>query len=212
MSYTRLQLRTTLRHHLNDEAADAWSDQSLNQFLHDAIAEYSRYFPREVAITISCVTDTRTYSLTSNTNVRDVLEVEYPAGQDPPRYLVPRSRVDPEGFWGYQYYDLLGGDKPNSLIIGQKPTTGQTINVLLLEDHAYPDADSDVLTTDDRDLILLVDYAEGLSYRALVAAEAAQPTLGTSNMSQLLAASNSAENAYRNVLAARLRRGTTLEG
>ncbi len=61
-TYYRIDLRTLCRRRLGDLTTPyKWSDEQINQFINDAIADYSMHFPRVQTQTISCSDDTREY-------------------------------------------------------------------------------------------------------------------------------------------------------
>ena len=161
-----------------------WPDATLNQWINDAIAEYSVHFPRYLTGTINCVADQVEYSLSSLTNPQRILCVEYPDGGDPMTFLARRAVNDTRGFWGKDYYDVWGADSPSTLVIGQKPSLGEDIVVHYLGDHDYPSTDNDVLTVPDRHLEGLALFVWMCAARELLAAEAADPQTTTLLLAQ----------------------------
>ncbi len=189
---TRADLNALCRRRLGDLAAPyTWGDLQLNQWINDAIADYSNYFPRELSIDVPAVAGQREYDL-STYHPRGVLSVEYPAGEDPPSYLRRRSRLG-SGFWGGCYYDMIG----DTLILGMKPSAGETIRVRYLADHAYPDDDADVITVPDAHLELLVLFVRWAAAQELEALEAQNPDASTLMLNQLSLATFRTERAYR---------------
>lgn len=66
MTYYRIDLRRLCRRRLGDLTTPyKWSDEQLNQWINNAIADYSLHFPRVQTQTISCSDDIRTFDLPS---------------------------------------------------------------------------------------------------------------------------------------------------
>lgn len=173
---TRAELRTMIRRWERDVVgAQFFSDEELNQFIHDAIADYSVLSPRELTTTVNVVAGQREYTL-SLTNLQGIVEVEYPKGQDPPQYLYGRSRYDPDGFYEGDWWDLAGGPDPTTLIIGRKPAAGEQVGLRYLADHLYPDSDGDTLTVPDRDLDELAVHTRARILQMLADVEGRVPT------------------------------------
>ncbi len=89
---TRLELRTALRHRLEDlGTAPLWDDPTLNEFLTGASRRYGAMFPRELATTVSVEVGVMSVPVPSvvieGTRIIRVLD---DAGA-----LVPRARDDP---------------------------------------------------------------------------------------------------------------------
>ncbi len=196
MSCTYAELRAIIRERLTDQTV--WTDANLNQWILDAIADYSIHFPRtDLEATINCVDEQREYDLSSElTNPRRVLSVEYPDGEDPPEYLTRRDTEDPRGFWGGEYYDIWG-DPPDTLFIGEKPDDGEDIVVRYEGDHLYPTADGDTLTVPDSDLEALILFVEWKAAEHLLSEEMADPQTTTLLLTQYDMRVFRAQRAYR---------------
>ena len=196
MSVTNAELRAIIRERLTD--ATVWTDANLDQWILDAIADYSIRFPRtDLEATINCVDNQREYDLSSElTNPRSILSVEYPDGEDPPEYLTRRRMSDPRGFWGGAYYTVLG-DPPDTLFIGEKPDDGEDIVVSYKGDHFYPTQDSDTLTVPDAHLEGLVLFVRWKAAEHLLAEEAADPQTTTLLLTQFDMMAYRAERTYR---------------
>jgi len=138
-----------IRERMADETQ--WPDSTLDNWINDAIRDYSVYFRRRVAATITAVEDQREYSLSGYTGIRSVLSVEWPEDEDPPEYLSRRAEKD-VCFWGGPWYDVRGTVAPETLVIAQKPDEGEDIGLVYEADHTELTADDDVLTVPDRHL------------------------------------------------------------
>jgi hypothetical protein len=89
-----------------------WSDLQLNQWINDAIADYSLHFPRLLELKIDCTAGGHSYQLPAD--ARAILAVEYPEGQDPPAYLTPGDRFSAGFYTSAALYDYnLSNDQDN---------------------------------------------------------------------------------------------------
>lgn len=196
MSCTNAGLRAIIRERLTDDAV--WTDNNLDQWILDAIADYSIRFPRtDLEATINCVDDQREYDLSSElTNPHSILSVEYPDGEDPPEFLTRRGISDSRGFWGGEYY-AVWGSPPHTLFIGEKPDDGEDVVVRYAGDHLYPTQDSDTLTVPDDHLEGLVLFVKWKAAEHLLAEEAADPQTTTLLLTQFDMMVYRAGRAYR---------------
>lgn len=184
---------------LNDEGDATWDTEMIATFLNDAIRDYSQHFPRIKSQTINMATDDQDYDLP--VDYLGVLSVEYPAGEDPPEYLVRKNYTDP-GFWDCDdYYDIINSaddNNPDELWISAEPTTGETAVVLynayhqLIADPTTPTETNTVREIHQHILVLHVQWKASIH---LMNAEQQNPT---SNSSLLMA--QLAQNARRNEL------------
>jgi len=206
-TYYRSDLRTLCRRRLGDLTTPyKWSDEQINQFINDAIADYSINFPRVKTQTISCSDDTRVYDLA--TDFLDALSVEYPTGEDPPEYLKFREKTHPD-FWQKDGYYCIeqekGEDDLDVIYISEKPSTGESIEVTFNAYHAYlDDDDTDELTVPEEHLELIILYVRWATYQELATTESASPDPTTAISSTLELNAERAERAYRKILSSYL--------
>ena len=86
---TRSDLRRLIRRRLGDNASPTqWSDLQINQWINDAIAEYSIHFPRKLDAAIPCIDGQRGYDL-------------------PEGFVLPEGREKP---WGTGHATLAAKD------------------------------------------------------------------------------------------------------
>lgn len=198
---TRSDLRNLCRRRLGDITPPLYfADLLLNQWINDAIADYSLHFPRRVDLELTTAAGQTAYPLPAGS--RAVLRVEYPAGEQPPRRLARLSRHDP-GFWGAAVYDLarsLAEGEPDQLVLGLAPASGEGLRVRLQADHAWLGHDDDVTTVLDRHLELLAQFVKWKSLEELAALEARNPHPTTLVMGTLELNAYRAERAYRKAL------------
>lgn len=192
---TRAELRSILQTRLSDAAAATWSTTTLNTWIGDAIRDYSSHFPRHLSADLAASTGTHEYSLASLVNPQALLRVEYPTGDDPPTYLIRSDEGDTARFYGGDYYDMQG-TPPQTLIIGPDATTGQSIRVDYLADHAQPTADGDVLTIPDHHLEALILYCRWAAVQERAALEEQSPDSTTIMVTMLSQAAQRAALIY----------------
>jgi hypothetical protein len=197
----RLELHNLCRRRLGDLTTPAgWSDLQINQWINDAIAEYSVHFPRQLNTTITTAASSRVYDLPAG--FQSIVSVEYPTGEDPPEYL-QRMKYQHPDFWQHDgYYDFIKRDASDSsqLLISEKPSLGETITIEYMGDHGFPAEDSDVITVPDRNLELLVLFVRWASILELASQEAKNPDPTTLNINTLELNQFRAERAYKSKL------------
>jgi hypothetical protein len=193
MSYTRSQLRDLCRRRLGDLSVPyKWSDLQVNQWIVDAIADYSVHFPRTIVLKIDCTASTHAYDLPAD--CKAVLNVEYPKGEDPPEYLTLSDRFAPGFYDSDVLYDVQFSDDtsdPGQLWISADPLVTEDINLTYQGDHAYLDDDADVCTVLDRHLELIMLYVRWAAFQELATTESSDPDPTS------LALSTLELNAYR---------------
>lgn len=201
MSSTRSELNDLMRRRLSDHTAPyTWSDIQINQWINDAIADYSQHFSEStIQQTINCVADQREYSLSSYTGLTDITRVEYPADEDEPDLLEFRRTTDPRGFYGGEFYDVLG-NPPQVLIIAEEPDSGDTIEIDYIADHDYLDDDTDVCTVPDGHLDVLVNHVRWSAAQERLNKELQNPDRTSITLNSLSLEAVRAERIYSNVL------------
>ena len=203
MSYYRYELRTLCRRRLGDLTVPfQFSDEQLNQWINDAIADYSLHFPRVQSTSIACVADDRMYDLPSNCLA--ILSLEYPTGEDPPEYLYQREYTHPD-FWQEDgYYAFIQTSQDNDypeLWISEKPSSGETITVIYHATHDFlDDDDSDLNTVPESHLELVILFVRWAAFQSLSSVENASPDNRTSTSSTLELNASRAEGVYRKML------------
>ncbi len=150
-----------------------WIEPTVNAWIRDAIRDYSIHFPMFVdtddeSTNITCVDDQQEYGLSSFTGIQTVLAVEYPEGNDPPDLLERREQDDPRGFEGLEVYAVRGFEKPDTLRLGEEPSSTEEIRLTYLADHTAPGTDIITLTVPDRHLDVLVLFVQWRAMRAAV--------------------------------------------
>ena len=81
-------MRTLVRRDLKDEDASnyRWQDNEIDRAIGRAVAELSRYCPREMKSTIATVDGSRQIDISSLTDRVSVDKIEFPAGEHPRQF------------------------------------------------------------------------------------------------------------------------------
>ncbi len=116
---------------LSQKAGADWPDDTVLIWLNEAINDMSIHIPPIFNETIATSADVHAYDLPQF--ARSIVNVEYPAGEDPPEYLDRRSTLHP-AFWNrsgfYDFYDRnRQAPADPQLIISANPTGSQNIEV-----------------------------------------------------------------------------------
>ena len=199
---TLTELLADVRFYLAD--ATTWPDATLTGYIQDAVRFYSVEFPRRQWRALSLTTGTQRYTLPSD--LREVLKVEYPAGEDPAEYLdrVPWGSAaigygeDVYGVRGVEYSDT---DGQVEIMFGPTVATGESANVHYLGLHAVPSSGSDVLTIPDEHLEAIHAFVDFRAHWQLEAGEAVSVTNSSIVLSQLGENARRAWNRYKEITA-----------
>ena len=196
---TRKQLNDLCRRRLGDQfAPTVFSDLQINQWINDAIADYSTCFPRQLETRIPTLAGQREYSLSSLVGLSSVLSVEYPFQEGKSPYLLRRTERDNRGFYGQAVYNLKKDDTGNwVLLIGLIPEEGQILRLVVEIAHPYLDGDEAITTVPDFHLELMVLFVRAAAMQEQLAHNAAQPELSSLLLSTLAANANRAINEYQ---------------
>jgi hypothetical protein len=190
---------------LNDALGATWPDASVLAMLRDAIRDYSIHFPRSVKTTITTVASQHSYDLTRL--ARQVTQVEYPTGEDPPRYLDRLSRKNPR-FWGSDgYYDVefTGDDNtgnPSQIWISASPAAGETITYWYTTPHdPIPGLVENNLTVPLEHEAVLIKYVIWQASIDRLATEEQSPDTTIRMMQQYKLTVQAAEASYNKAIA-----------
>ena len=194
----RENLRELARRRLADTTDPVhWSDLQLNQWINDAIADYSVYFPRLLTYELKLVADQYEYSLAGLTNPWHIVRVEYPVSDDPPSYLTRRRVTDKRGFRGGYYYDVLGTPPATLVIANGDWATNDDCVVTYEADHAYLDEDTDTCTVPELHLELILLFVRMAALQEEAARETQDPRTNTLILGTLGLNAGRAEREYR---------------
>jgi hypothetical protein len=188
---------------LSDSGAATWPQATVEQWVNDAIRDYSNHFPRYRSDTLETVADDRTYDLPAD--FMNMIYVEYPTGQSPPEYLSRMNHQHPE-FWNEDYwYDIIRhedvGDV-DELWISKKPSAGQTITFIYRAWHDFALANSGTITVPAVHENILMAFVYWTAQKELLAAESQSPTSNSSLiMAQLASNADRSKRAYSQIIA-----------
>jgi len=110
---TLTTMRTAVRRDLKDEdsANYRWSDNEIDRAIERAVLDYSLYCPLEQKTAVSTVNLSQEVSLSTLSDMVDVISVEHPVDQAPPQYR-------PYRVWGgiLSFLDGYTGDGTNCCV------------------------------------------------------------------------------------------------
>jgi hypothetical protein len=180
MAYTRGQLRDLCRRRLGDLATPyRWSDLQINQWINDAIADYSMHFLLMQQDTFITVNGQNRYVI-DEVGRRLVTAAEYPyldGGSDYENALArrPHTREDFMCLPGYYDVEYSPGNSGEIVLwLSGAVSTGEC-RYTYQADHAYLDDDGDFTTLPDRHLELVMLYVRWAAYQELATTESADP-------------------------------------
>lgn len=200
---TLSELRTQARNLIGDTGSAVFTDSQIDQFINEAIKDISIHFPIRKTYAISTSANDRQYDLEAD--FISVVSVEYPSGEDPPRYLKRRSFTH-LSFWQEDgYYDIIqrhSEDATNQpeIWISQKPGASETITVEYMGEHTLLSNPTDVTDVMSRHEPLIPLFARWRAWSELATSEGMNP-----DPIKLLSATQEvnarrAEQMYRNAL------------
>jgi hypothetical protein len=188
----------TFRTHLQDIISDTLDTAILDEWLGEAILDYSNYFPYVTSALVACVTDQVDYALTgvSLTDVRSLVEVRYPYDDDPPRFITRLPLRNP-AFQGGPYYDVRMIVQVPTLTLGETPTTGQRIFIRYNTRWPVPTQDSEELAIPEEHEYLLNLFIQWQAIKQLEFAESYDPDVTTLMLTSFGLNATRAERVYR---------------
>ena len=127
-----IELRETCQRTLNDSAGVTFTDLLVDGWITEAIQEYSQYFGKVASVQVTSITE-GTYPYAVTEKIGDVLQVEYPEGEDPPLYLRQRPYASDEFWLNGDSYDFIQtkGDAASILYLSD-PTQDTTATITAL--------------------------------------------------------------------------------
>lgn len=200
---TLAQLADRAQNALSDAGASVWSQAIIEEFVQDAIREYNNHFPRLRETTINAASDDHYYDLPAD--CLNVIQVEYPNGQDPPTYLT-RNDSATDTFWlAATYYDIrhhADDADPDELIISDSPAGTEVIRVHYRGRHDPTIASGAATTVPDHHHGLLIQFAVWRALTERLANEISTPSTTSSILvTQMQEAAQNARATYDHMLA-----------
>jgi len=204
---TRSGLRTTIRTELNDSGGTpVWSTALIDEWINQAIRQYSRELPEEVQATVVVVANQSDYTLPARW--LRVTRVEQP--EDILRMPISGSRTTGAALGDLvDFQDRVRGTVAhgyrifgNELILDPAPTVigaAEDVRLEYTRVYAQPTTDAEVLATPDQDDDVLIALVASMALRWVAMDEAKrvryQETRGISPGSQAYAYQARAEAA-----------------
>ena len=190
---TLAELRATVREIL--PSAEVWPEATINAWIQEAIQDFSGYFPRETSGLLDLTDDERVYALSDLAGgIFAVIQVEYPYGEDPPRFLARKQ--ESAGIVGQAVFDVRGSP-PSDLVLGEKPATGEQARVVYTCGHTKPTDDDDVITVPDNRLEAIIEFVRWQAVREAEMNETMDPDTKNLVLSEIGLNSGRAERIYR---------------
>ncbi len=210
MTTTWQQLVDRTQIQIGDSGAAVWTEAVVIDWLKDAIRDYSLHFPRRVAYLFTANTSTE-YSDDLDPGTREIITVEHPTGESPPRYLKQLAHTHPD-FYNGDYYDYthLGTEADPLASVWlwlSNPQDGEDVEVWALADQATSyTVLGDNIGIPEKHQPILMQFVYWKATLELLAQEQQAPTSNSSLlMSQINQNARDAKNRYdgmiRNALA-----------
>ena len=188
---------------LNDTAEATWKQDTIESFCIEAIRDYSTYFRRHAKEVIT-VSTAGQVQFTLPDDFRDATLVEFPVGEDPPRYLKRRSRTHPN-FWqesGYYDYhrqpDARLPDPGNMLWLSDDDAlTTDVMHVYYTAAHVTDLDPGDTISVPTEHEHILALFVIWKAYNERLAVEEQSPDTTIRMIQQMKLSVEAAERSYR---------------
>jgi len=185
-----------------------WPNATLDAWIIAGIRLYSAHFPRHMRAAVELVSDVEAYVLPGGYECQALLSVEYPAGEDPPRFCRLVAEGSAEFASGGDYYALRGASATGStaqvgqFVLAKAPEDGDTCYVEYLAGHTLPTAgaDSTVITVPAQHVEAIVSFVEFCALHELEADEASVIDTTSIVLSQLGQEARRAWLRYKEVM------------
>jgi len=180
-----------------------FSTSVLTDWINRAIEDLSIYFPLYSEYDISTTAHKHTYDL--ETYIKGVVSVEYPQGQDPPRYLLRKSYTDPSFWLEPGYYDIIkfqssDSASPPQIAISDTTLLAENIIIKCIIDHAVLTAGADECTVLERHTNLILQFVRWKAFQELSAKESEDPSPLNTRASSFEINAQRAGEAYHEAL------------
>jgi len=149
-----------------------WRNDTIKEWIRDAVRDYSRHFPLVKELSGEATTGTYEYSFGGL--VLGTIEVEYPTGEDPPAFPEQCNHREPHFFDdGISYYDVVAypGEDDAEFWLSD-PETGESYNVKYYTAHEWTAKESDYeADVPDVDRHVIVQYVVWQCWREMLTIE-----------------------------------------
>ena len=188
---------------LNDSGVGTWPQATVESWICDAIRDYSQYFPRVQTSELTVTSETgHEYDLPAD--FLNVILVEFPTGEDPPKYLTRRARTHPHFYNREGYYDV----EPNKsgylygvLYFSEEPVAGETwkLTYFATQDATYSYS-TDTITVPENHEYLLILFTIWQAFKERAATHIQDPDTTSDILQKMVNAANLAEQEYRRAI------------
>ena len=192
---------------LNDSGAGTWPQATIEEWIVEAIRDYTQTFPRTIrsSISVSGADPGHEFSLTADYIA--MILVEYPGDQDPPIYLERRRRTHSR-FYGFEgYYDVEPtGDMTEvpTLYLSEEPADGEKIYWTAKCHHDTTLNSGDDITVPEHHEGLLLLFVLWQAFKERLATEEQDPDTTLAGhvtlLQQLVKGATQAEKEYKEAL------------
>lgn len=174
------QLRKEVRRELNDTEASAykWTNEEINQYIIQAIEDYSKHFPRDRSTTLTTVDEQRDYTLAGAVKIKNVFYLrdsvryylkpkEWKGGELELIDSTPTTFFDKLGVrvrTGSRYYGGHYTYDDDTLSVDFDPDVGYSLVVDYGAVHTIPLLDTDAMTIAQSDWEILSLYAQAKAW------------------------------------------------
>lgn len=199
---------TRIMYSLGDPGETTWSrTMEVWYWLIEAIREFPILRPMQSDLT--SVTATHTLALPSD--FKEIIAVEYPTAESPPRYHVRRSRLEVD-FYDGEYYDIdrdYDSGAGWNLWMGQTVAAAAAVRVDYLAMHDTNAGENMVLTIPDQYLNILSEYCIIRAWTERLSSEIQNPTAHAATIAQINATLEAHRQTYTRLVAQALSELTT---
>lgn len=181
---------------IGDSLGSHWPRTLVFEFAKDAIRAFP--IPRPMQTTLTAAAGEHLYDLPLD--FRQVVSVQYPAGQQPPASLSRLSHENPAFWQSDSLYDIdrnYADSAGHQVWLSASPADGQEILVCYLADHDAEMSEYATISVPDRYLHLLILYVIWRAWLERLGAEQKDPTAHTTLLNELAHAASQAEAAYQ---------------
>ena len=192
---------------LNDTGASTWPQDTIEEWVVEAIRDYTQVFPRTIRSSITISGSSPGHSFDMAPDYISMILVEYPGDQSPPKYLQRRRRTHPQ-FYGYEgFYDIeTTGDMTENptLYLSQEPSDGEKIYWTAKCHHDTTLVSGDDITVPEHHEGLLLLFVLWQAFKERLATEEQDPDTTLAGhvtlLQNLVKGANQAEREYKAAL------------
>ncbi len=181
-----------------DDAANAyWSAALIEEWLSEAIRDYSIHFPRYATITITAAFAADDHTFTLPSDFLDAVQVEYPAGNDPKDFLTRLSEMHPDFYSSDEFYDIRPWDQDTQpLLVIADTITSDSVTIRYTARHDDTVTGAEDLTIPYHHEHILILFVLWKAHQHRIAKELQGPDTTIQLMNQFKAAAWEAREAY----------------